>query len=162
MGNFEFKEVKLPQYPDDYINSEGLNACYDVNEGEYAIVSDNEDIFSSFTKDDTIIMSINNNSRLLLNGKITPEDAYKFLYSYNFLDDSNIYVVASSNEFDIDMFKELLEMASSSSLVTSLEPIDSMEEQCVSFSRDGIRFANDNGDLIDYEVPSYEESKIIK
>ena len=84
MGNFEFKEVKLPQNPDDYINSDGLNVCYDVNEGEYAIVSDNEDIFSSFTKDDTIIMSINNNSRLLLNGKITPEDAYKFLYSNNF------------------------------------------------------------------------------
>ena len=161
MGNFEFKEVKVPQNPDDYINSDGLNICYDVNEGEYAIVSDNEDIFSSFTKDDTIIMSINNNSRLLLNGKITPEDAYKFLYSNYFLDDSIIFI-ASSNEFDIDMFKELLEMASNSALVTSLEPIDSIEEQCITFSKDGIRFANDNGDLIDYEVPSYEESKIIK
>ena len=161
MGNFEFKEVKLPQYPDDYINNDGLNICYDVNEGEYAIVSDNEDIFSSFNKDDTIIMSINNNSRLLLNGKITPEDAYKFLYSNNFLDYSNIFIT-SSNEFDIDMFKELLEMASNSALVTSLEPIDSTEEQCITFSKDGIRFANDNGDLIDYEVPTFEESKIIK
>jgi hypothetical protein len=162
MGNFEFKEVKLPQYPDDYINSDGLNACYDVNSGEYVIANDNEDIFSSFSKGNTVIMSINNNSRFLLNGKITPEEAYKFLYSNNFLDNSNIYIISSSNDFDADMFKELLEMAGSSSLVDFLEPIDSPLEQSLIFSSDGIKIANDNGDLIDYEVPSYKDSKIIK
>ena len=97
-----------------------------------------------------------------MNGKITPEEAYKFLYSNNFLDNSNIYIISSSNDFDADMFKELLEMAGSSSLVEFLEPIDSPLEQSLIFSSDGIKIANDNGDLIDYEVPSYKDSKIIK
>ena len=162
MGNFELKEVKLPLYPDDYINNDGLNVCYDVNNGEYAIVSDDEEIFSSYTLDDTIIMSVNDNSRLLLNAKITPEDTYKFLYNNNFLDDSTIYIISSQSNFDYDDFKELLEMANSNSEIKVLDSIDSKEEQSVTLSSDGIRIANDNGDLIDYEIESVKEHQNIK
>ena len=34
--------------PKDYINSDGLNKCYDVGLNEYAVSLENEDLFASF------------------------------------------------------------------------------------------------------------------
>ena len=142
---------------DDYINSEGITPCYDVQEGSYAISSNGEDLFASDTELSTVIVSVSNDSKLLVNGNLEYKDAYKFLYENNFLDNCDIYVYSSQNMFDYINFSKMIE---DSNLNAKVTPIPSFEisggNESIEINKDSILLSNGLGDVLSYKLESKE------
>ncbi len=149
--------VEEAEVSGNYINSEGITPCYDVLEGSYAIASNGEDIFASDTELNSIIVSVSNDSKLLLNGNLTFKDAYKFLYENNFLNDCDIYVFSSQNMFDFINFSKMISDTNINSKVTLIPSFEvSGGNESIEVSNDSIMLSNGLGDVLSYKLETKE------
>lgn len=153
MNSLEFVNVSNIDDPKDYINSDGLNKCFDVDYNEYAVAKESEDIFASFPSDRVVIVSINENGKFLFNGDIDPVKAVKLLSTYNYIDNSTIYLYASEDIFDSLSFEDILDKVSnSSSLITIPNFKSSGMEHSINITDSSLSFSSDRGEVITYDI----------
>ena len=153
MDSLEYVNVSNYDDPKDYINSDGLNKCYDVGLNEYAVSLENEDLFASFPSSSVVIASINENGKFLFNGDISPINAIKLLSNDNFIDNSTIYLYADDSKFDSLSFSSMMERLSNNSSIITIPNFDSKGlEHSISINDSSLSFASDRGEVISYDI----------
>ena len=149
--------------PKDYINSDGMNKCYDIGHNEYAISNNGEELFTSFDNNSTVIISVNENGKILFNGDISPLEAYALLSKNNFIDNSSIYLYSKESNFDSLEFSSIIEKATdSASLITVPNFGNDDMEHSINVNDSSLAIANDKEELISYDLTGFLSSKKTK
>ncbi len=146
--------------PKDYINSEGMNKCYDVGHNEYAVALNGEELFTTFDNGSTVIISINENGKFLFNGDLRPLEAYMLLSQNNFVNDSSIYLYSKENNFDSLEFSSIVEKGNdNASIITIPNFGDDDMEHSINVSDSVLAIANDKEELVSYDLTGFLSNK---
>ena len=153
MDSLEYVNVSSYSDPKDYINSEGLNKCFDVGPGEYATSYNDEEFFASFDSNSIVIASINENGKFLFNGNIDPVNAIKLLSLNNFIDNSTIYLYADEKLFDSLSFSSIIDKVSNSSSLITIPNFNSSDfEHSIYINDSSLSISSDRGEVISYDI----------
>jgi hypothetical protein len=150
-------ENKNPLSMEDYTGDNAPLKCFNIDKNEYGIAREDEEFFASID-DDTVILSIKDDERLFMKGDFNALEAFSFIYHLNHLtDDSELFVI-SNNDFDNNIFSELINSVSPKDIYYD-EVKDEDFEYCINVTKDSIRISDGKGLVKEKELPIKEQSK---
>ena len=156
-NKIRLNEVKNPLNMDDYTGDNAPLKCFNIDKNEYAVAKDSEEFFASID-DDTVIISVKENERLLAKGDINALEVFSFLYQNDHLTDGKLYII-SNNSFDIDTFKDLMNTIGINDVY--YEELDDKDfECCINVTQDEIKISSGKGIINKIELNDLNEIKV--
>lgn len=151
LDNSIFKEVKTTENVDNYTGENDDEKTYLLESNEYVIVNDDSEVFAPLLEDESIIVSIKDNVKLVVSGDINALNGFAFLYEKGFLEDSQIYIF-SNNEFDNEEFLKLSGEVNPGIMALVDDFSDNEDDVSINVTSDEIKVSKGYGDIYSYEI----------
>ena len=151
LDNSIFKEVKTTENVDNYTGENDDEKTYLLESNEYVIVNDDSEVFAPLLEDESIIVSIKDNDKLVVSGDINALNGFAFLYDKGYLDGAQIYILFN-NDFDYEKFTKLTNEIDSGIMALVDDFSDNEDDVSINVTSDEIKVSKGYGDIYSYEI----------